>query len=291
MAELRHYFPFEASAASDRLGWVGLQAARYQGAPAAQVEQPALNQHTLIHYHRPPEELELSQDGVTRQLRPLPGSISVLPAGLPAHWRWSGSKDVLHVYLEPGLVERVALEAFGFDPARITVAAQFGRDLPQIRAALVAVEAALAAGDGGGRLAAASLANVLAVELIRPVLPTGRLVRGRAGALPRDRLRAVLDYIEDHQGAVPTLQQLAAIAHLSVYHFARQFKAATGLPPHQYVLMRRIEQSKLLLDGGERSLAEIAADAGFADQSQFSRQFKRLVGVSPRQFRKAARNA
>jgi AraC family transcriptional regulator len=86
---------------------------------------------------------------------------------------------------------------------------------------------------------------------------------------------------------------MAAVAHLSPYHFARQFKAATGLPPHQYVITRRVERAEHLLQAGtDRSLAELAAHAGFSDQSQlFSRHFKRLVGVTPGRFRMPARIA
>jgi len=113
---------------------------------------------------------------------------------------------------------------------------------------------------------------------------------GRDGALPRVRLRAVVDYVEEHLGASLTLEQMAAVTRLSAYHFARQFKAATGLPPHQYVIMRRVERAKQLLRAGtDLSLAEVAARAGFSDQSQFSRHFKRLVGVTPGHFRIAAR--
>jgi AraC family transcriptional regulator len=79
-------------------------------------------------------------------------------------------------------------------------------------------------------------------------------------------------------------------ARLNAYHFARQFKAATGLPPHQYVIARRVERAKHLLQGGgDLSLAEVAACAGFSDQSQFSYHFKRLLGVTPRKFRMSAR--
>ena len=96
----------------------------------------------------------------------------------------------------------------------------------------------------------------------------------------------------EHLDADLTLERLAAAARLSVYHFARQFRAATGLPPHQYVILRRVERAKQLLQAGrDLPLAEVAARAGFADQSQFSRHFKRLVGVTPGQFRMAARSA
>ena len=71
-------------------------------------------------------------------------------------------------------------------------------------------------------------------------------------------------------------------------HFARQFKAATSLPPHQFVIARRVERAKQLLQAGtDLSLAEVAAHAGFSDQSQFSHHFKRIVGLTPRQFRRS----
>jgi AraC family transcriptional regulator len=155
---------------------------------------------------------------------------------------------------------------------------------------MLAVDAELMAGAAGGRLAAESLANVLAVHLIRHVLAPRRPERGHDGTLPRAKLRAVVEYVEEHLDASPTLEQMAAAARLSPYHFARQFKAATGLPPHQYVIARRVERAKHLLQGGsDLSLAEVAADAGFSDQSQFGHHFKRVVGVTPGQFRMSIR--
>src|SRR5262249_43047102 len=157
-------------------------------------------------------------------------------------------------------------------------------DLPQLRAAMGAVNAELIAGGAGGPLAAESWANVLAVHLIRHTLAPRPPSRGPDRALPRARLPAVAEYIQEHPDARPTLEQLAAVARLSPYHFARQFKAATGLPPHQYVIMRRVERARHLLQQDQGlSLAEVAACAGFSDQSQFCHHFKRLVGVTPGQ--------
>src|SRR5262249_57279692 len=84
---------------------------------------------------------------------------------------------------------------------------------------------------------------------IRHVLAPTQPARRRDGTLPRAKLHAVVEYIEDHLDAGPTLEQLAAVARLSAYHFARQFKRATGLPPHQYVILRRVERAKQLLQG------------------------------------------
>ena len=116
----------------------------------------------------------------------------------------------------------------------------------------------------------------------------------RAGVTGRSHRRrlALVEYVEEHLNACLTLAEMAAVANLSPYHFARQFKAATGLPPHQYLIDCRVERAKgLLQGGGDLSLAEVAAHAGFSDQSVFCRHFKRLVGVTPGRFRTPARIA
>src|SRR5262249_18488768 len=141
----------------------------------------------------------------------------------------------------------------------------------------------------GGRLAAESLANVLAVHLIRNASAPRPPARRSDGALPPGKLRAVIEYIEEQGDASPTLEQMAAVAHLRAYHLARQFKMSTGPAPHQYVILRRVERAKWLLHEGDLSLAEVAASAGFTDQSKFSHTFKRVVGVTPRQFRRSTR--
>jgi AraC family transcriptional regulator len=284
--------PFHAVASSDRLGWVGLHAARFCASPTWEYEAPALTHHRLVLVTRPPQELQLQFDGVKRNVPPPAGAIILVPAGTRGRVRWNGGFDWLHIYLEPRLVTRVAAEAFDLDPARLTVSPLDCLDLPHLRAAMGAVGAELTTSSAGGPLAAESLANVLAVHLIRHVLAPGRPERRRDGVLPQGRLRAVAEYIEAHLDAGLTLEQMAAAAHLSVYHFARQFKAATGLPPHQYVILRRVERARQLLQAGtDLSLAEVAACTGFSDQSQFCHHFKRLVGVTPGQFGMPARIA
>jgi AraC family transcriptional regulator len=284
--------PFEPAASSHRLGWTGLEAARTRAVPASELHAPAITHHRLILFSRPPEELDLLYEGVKRHVPPPAGAILLVPAGSPARGRSSGCKDELHIFLEPGLVARVAVEAFDLDPAGLTVPPLDGLDLPQLRAAMLAVDAELTSGGAGGSLAAESLANVLAVHLLRHLSAPRQLERGRDGVLPRGRLRAVVEYIEEHLDIGLSLEQMATVASLSAYHFARQFKAATGLPPHQFVITRRVERAKELLQAGtDLALAEVAAHAGFSDQSQFSRHFKRLVGVTPGQFRTPARIA
>ena len=88
-----------------------------------------------------------------------------------------------------------------------------------------------------------------------------------------------------------TLEQMAGVVRTSPYHFARQFKAATGLPPHQYVILRRVERAKDLMHARTNlPLAEVAASAGFSDQSQFSHHFSAASWeAAPGQYRLSAR--
>ncbi len=108
--------PFQAVAASDQLGWVGLEAARYRASPAWEYNAPALTHHRLVLVTRPPQELELRFDGVKRHVPPPAGAIILVPAGTPGQVHWNGGFDWVHVYLEPVQVARVAAEAFDLDP-------------------------------------------------------------------------------------------------------------------------------------------------------------------------------
>jgi AraC family transcriptional regulator len=289
--ELYKHLPEEPFAVSDGRRWAGLEAVRYREQPPNEVFTPPLTHHALLLFLRTPKDFDARSEGIRRVVPPPPDSILVVPAGNPVRFRWSSHSDSLHVFLEPGLVARAAAEAFDLDPARAALPPLDGLHLPPLRSAMLAVNDELTAGAAGDRLAVASLANLLAVHLLRHAAAPGRTPRRADGALPWPKLRAVVEYVEGHLDAGLTLGQLAAVAHLSPYHFARQFKAATGLPPHQYVLARRVERAQHLLREGDLSLAEVAAGAGFSDQSHLSQNFKRLVGVTPGQFRKSARIA
>jgi AraC family transcriptional regulator len=185
---------------------VGLEAARCRAEPPSELHPPAINHHRLILVTRSTEELELRYEGIKRHVPPPAGSIVLLPAGSPGRVRWSGRGDTLHVILKAGLVARVAAEAFDLDPARITVPPLDGLDLPPLRAAMQVVDAEVKIGGAGGELAVAALANVLAVHLIRHALTSHRPTRGHDGVLLRQKLRAVVEDVEEHLDTGLTLE-------------------------------------------------------------------------------------
>jgi transcriptional regulator of acetoin/glycerol metabolism len=111
----------------------------------------------------------------------------------------------------------------------------------------------------------------------------------RRGGLPPGALKRVQQYVEDHLAERMSIEQLAAIAGLSVFHFARAFKQSQGTTPHSYLLHRRIVRAQGLLGETESPLSEIALVSGFADQSHLARHFRERVGVSPAIFRRSQR--
>ena len=97
----------------------------------------------------------------------------------------------------------------------------------------------------------------------------------------------VIDYIHANTGANISLAAMAQIAGVSPNHFVLLFAKATGLSPHQYVLRARIESAKLLLKDEALSVADVSRLAGFLTQEHFTKVFRKIVGVTPREFRSA----
>jgi len=132
-----------------------------------------------------------------------------------------------------------------------------------------------------------TLANALAAHLLKNYsqsVASKTLVFPHPEKLARARWLQVVEYIHEHLGHSLTIAELAAVAGMSPYHFARSFKQSTGLSPHQYVLWTRVERAKSLLLSSEEPLSSLATRLGFADQSHFTRSFKRSTGVTPQAF-------
>jgi AraC-like DNA-binding protein len=110
-------------------------------------------------------------------------------------------------------------------------------------------------------------------------------VRGDIGTLPWGRLRRVIEHIQQNLDKDLTLAELAAVVHVSPYHFARLFKCSTGLPPHRFVVRQRIARASAFLATRELSIAQISRMVGFRTPSHFTTVFRRVTGITPRGYR------
>lgn len=145
---------------------------------------------------------------------------------------------------------------------------------------------ALVAGEGEPEPVTAETLCLLAVLQLYPAL--GGSFQQDAGHLSLRQQHAITDFIEARLGSAISLSELADIAGLSRYHFARSFSRTYGRAPHQYVLLRRISLAAGLLTGSTLPISEIAIRAGFTSPARLSIAFRRMVGCSPRDFRQAA---
>ena len=139
--------------------------------------------------------------------------------------------------------------------------------------------------DGAMRLAAVA-------RLVETLEPSSSHTEKRraAAALPKWRLMRVLRYIDANIGEPITLANLATTAGLSRMYFAKQFRAATGIRPHDYVLRKRIERAQQMLAANPAALVDIALSVGFQTQAHFTTVFKKFVGSTPCQWRREHSN-
>ena len=260
-------------------GWHGLDVAEIIH-PLDDFALPALPRHILVINLSAPSTIQERLAG--RQGHLGTGNVVILPAGAPTTWHLEREGEVrhLHLYLSPTLIQQIASEA-DIDPDTVEFVDTLGIFDPRIETIALSLLSELRSEGLGGRLYVESLANILGIHLLRQHSSVKQPSLPRSVGLDRATLRRVSTYIEEHLAEDLSLSELAAVAYLSPYHFARLFKASTGFAPHQYVIGRRIERAKLLLSTTNWTLTAIAHAVGFAHESHLALHFKRLTGLLP----------
>jgi AraC family transcriptional regulator len=102
------------------------------------------------------------------------------------------------------------------------------------------------------------------------------------------QIRRAQDLMRQETSEAVSIAQVAAACKLSRGHFSKAFKESTGVSPYQWLMRHRIERAKNLLTGTRQSIAQVAVECGFADQSHFTRAFRQAVGEAPGVWRRTA---
>jgi AraC family transcriptional regulator len=220
-------------------------------------------------------------------LKGAPGKLCIMPAGADSAWVINGDIRLAHLYISP---ERFALSAVSLldrDPREVELRESTFVDDPK-QAALFRQLSALNWNEPGERLLTSSVAHDMLSHALLHHVGQRQNVRLKGGLAPALR-RQLRDYIETNLSEPISLGQLAGLAALSEYHFARMFRESVGVPPHRYLLARRLVRAQQLLAETAMPLGDVALACGFASASHFSNRFRSALGATPGEYRLALR--
>ena len=229
--------------------------------------------------------------GVRQEVIAVPGSTWLCPAGIREEaTRLSHNfPEVLHVYIPQHSFVHLDNEG-SVDCSTRNVRYEYLENDPIINRVTSEIIKELHDETSSGGLRIDALAIDLIGTLARnhmEVSPSRMPLAFAKGLLDRQRLDRVLQYIEANLDADITVSDLANAACFSLFHFARAFHLATGRPPHTYISERRLDRARHLLAYSDASLVDISLTCRFSGQANFSKAFKRAMGTSPGQFRRA----
>jgi AraC family transcriptional regulator len=230
--------------------------------------------------------------GFCQEARPKAGAIWLSPAGVGKSIAITAPiPKTLHLYLPAALFDRLKDEfnlpvapahsiqhAFGIGDEVID---QIGRS----------ILSELTAETTASRVYVEAASLTLAARLLQKHCDSGACTptEDPTHRLDHTRLRRVLEYIDANLQNDITLENLAGVAGYSVFHFARKFAFAMGIPPHRYISRIRLENAMAELAVGKLPLAEIALNAQFSSQASFTRSFHRATGMTPQEYRRRRR--
>ncbi|MGO4814700.1 helix-turn-helix transcriptional regulator [Cupriavidus sp. 2MCAB6] len=210
------------------------------------------------------------------------GAAQITAPGVPVNAVFTSASDVLHLFVSQAVLAECYADQFGHahagdmllgDPRLVTN--------PTMERLGQALALAHSQDPGLGRIFCDSVGLAIVSRIV-----AGHFNRVAADArvparLPAWRLRRVVEFIDAHLSDPIGLADIAGSAGLTRMHFAAQFRRATGLRPHEYLLRRRIEHAQELLRHADGNVLDVALRCGFRSQAHFTTVFKRFVGDTP----------
>ncbi|MEI3853571.1 MULTISPECIES: AraC family transcriptional regulator [unclassified Ensifer] len=272
---------------SSGFGWTGLFA-------AVTDEQP----HEALHGAVPavwivttftPIDVRRSVPGLEQHQQMPRDLVSITASGEAVHDEIATPLDAMHVFLRQEILEEVAGELYTDRESRRRILSLFGANDPTLRLFMSAIRASLEEPPQSNALKIDYLSHALASHLLHghSTAGPGTTVPKAAESLSSRQLGAVVDYVAENLASNLTVDELAAVVGLGRAQFLRRFKAATSLTPYQYVISRRIRRARLLLGDKRFDYSSIAAMCGFASQAHLASMFKRIVGATLGEYRRA----
>lgn len=224
----------------------------------------------------------------------MPGMTNITEPGTSSACLFRSPYDALHLRIPNTLIAECGQDGplVGFGIGSVTLPARVSaKPDPIVHNLATALLGAERLGAGFAPAYADSIGLAIVTRLLATAAGTDGADRPRVAALPKWRLKRAVDYIEANLSEPLCLADMAASTGLTRMHFAAQFRAATGLPPHEYLLRRRIERAQEMLARSPTPVVEVALQVGFQTQAHFTSVFKRFSGAPPHAWRQLQRQA
>jgi AraC family transcriptional regulator len=228
--------------------------------------------------------------GQCQEFIPTTGAICLAPVGVGDNTTSIAAPipETMHLYLPTTLFRRLS-DDFNL-PAAPAQSIRYVAGIQDevINQIILSILPEMTNETAAGRMYVEAASLTLAARIIHGYCDSGSCTLSAPASHPLDhvRLRRVLDYISAHVADEITLTELARVACLSTFHFARVFTLAIGVPPHRYVSRMRLENAMAEIAAGRLSLAEVASNARFSSQASFTRAFRRATGTTPAEYRR-----
>ncbi|WP_332767770.1 AraC family transcriptional regulator [Pseudomonas koreensis] len=219
------------------------------------------------------------------QRKGAPDKLCILPAEHESGWVVNGDIRLAHLYFSAEQFALGCVTLLDREPREMQLREHTFLEDPQ-QAQRFRQLLALNWDEPAERLLTSSLAHELISHTLLRQVGARQGLRLKGGLAAHQR-RQLVAYIDSQLAEPISLGQLAGLCALSEYHFARMFRASFGLPPHQYVLARRLDRARQMLRGTLLPLGEIALACGFASASHFTNRFRQVLGGTPGEYRQA----
>jgi AraC family transcriptional regulator len=242
---------------------------------------PTVHHHIVMHVGAP-IATRRSLDGKTQQRIQLVGDFDVIPAGMAGRWQNDSAIELLLIEIDPDFVARMGDGDIA--PAPLLPTMQL-RD-EQMHHLALALLAEHRSAMPTGRLYVESLMTALLLRFIS-IRNGAMLAQEASGYLSLPQQRRLVEFIEANISSDLCLSELAGIVGYGISRFKTLFKNRFGCTPHVYVLNRRVEHARALINASPLPLSQIALESGFSHQSHMAAAFRRSLGVSPGQLRHA----
>lgn len=279
-------FPIQPLVSSNELAWKNIYLEYHQ---QSSFETPIFypKQHIVIIHNTKVLTGEYQANGKYGSEQIDKGNISIFPANTLCKLQLYGETEFTLLAIETSFINFISCEFSNSNYVEILSKFAHPDSFIYQMTLKLRTEIEVSTNQSVNQFYAQSVANLLAVHLLQHYSQNKYSIKEYkyTVGLPQHKLRRVINYINSNLAQNLSLDDLAQLVHVSSSHFGRLFKQSIGLTPYQYLIERRIEKAKSLLNETELNIADIAEVTGFTSHSHLTTHFRKHVSVTPHAYR------